>query len=457
MREIIILAVFASGLLSCILMDVSILYALAFGYILFFSYGLTRNHTFRQMLRMSGKGIRVVRNILLTFLLIGMITAVWRACGTIPFIIYHSARLIAPSVFLLAAFLLCCLISTLTGTALGTAATVGVICMTIANAMNIDRVLAGGAILSGIYFGDRCSPMSTSALLVAELTHTNIYRNIRNMVRTSLLPFTVSCLLYWILGRGAGNARASDAIRYLFSENFRLHWIVVVPAALVVVLAVFRINVKAVMALSILAGSAVHLFVQKADISSLLTVMASGFHAADGRLAVLMDGGGILSMLKVGAIVCISSCYAGIFDGTGILEGIKDRVLWLSERITPYGGILVTSIVTSMAACNQTLSIMLTHQICGKLRSDDERTAVDLENTVVVIAPLVPWSVACATPLAAIGAPVGCVAAAFYLYSLALWNLIDQPRGEKGGVRPFGLPGRRGPRRGRRRHSNRLG
>lgn len=447
MREIIILAVFASGLLSCILLDVSILYALAFGYILFFSYGLIRNRTFREMLRMSGKGIRVVRNILLTFLLIGMITAVWRACGTIPFIIYHSARLIAPSVFLPAAFLLCCLISTLTGTALGTAATVGVICMTIANAMDIDRILAGGAILSGIYFGDRCSPMSTSALLVAELTHTNIYRNIRNMVRTSLVPFAVSCLLYWILGRGAGNARASDAIRVLFSENFRLHGIVVVPAALVVVLAVVRINVKAIMAVSILAGSAVYLSVQGADLSSLLKVITLGYHSADARLSALMDGGGILSMLKVVAIVCISSCYAGIFNGTGILDGIRDRILKLSEKITPYGGILVTSIVTSMAACNQTLSIMLTHQICGKLRPDDERTAMDLENTVVVIAPLVPWSVACATPLAAIGAPVGCVAAAFYLYSLALWNLVAQPRRKRARPAPRASRGAGAPER----------
>lgn len=45
----------------------------------------------------------------------------------------------------------------------------GVICGTIGAAMNVDIRLVGGAMLSGVYFGDRCSPVSTSALLVADI------------------------------------------------------------------------------------------------------------------------------------------------------------------------------------------------------------------------------------------------------------------------------------------------
>lgn len=45
----------------------------------------------------------------------------------------------------------------------------------------------------GVYFGDRCSPVSTSALLVAELTETGIYTNIKNMIKSALahLPLPV--------------------------------------------------------------------------------------------------------------------------------------------------------------------------------------------------------------------------------------------------------------------------
>ena len=89
-------------------------------------------------------------------------------------------------------FLLNCLISVLTGTALGTAATIGVVCATMASALGIPSWMTGGAILSGVYFGDRCSPVSTSALLVAELTETGIYTNIKNMIKSALAPFTIT-------------------------------------------------------------------------------------------------------------------------------------------------------------------------------------------------------------------------------------------------------------------------
>lgn len=93
-------------------------------------------------------------------------------------------------------FLLCSILSVLIGTSLGTAATIGVICFSIGKAMGINPYYVGGAVLSGIYFGDRCSPMSTSALLIAELTKTNLYTNIKLMIKTSIIPFVMTCLFY---------------------------------------------------------------------------------------------------------------------------------------------------------------------------------------------------------------------------------------------------------------------
>ena len=77
-----------------------------------------------------------------------------------------------------------------------------------------------------------------------------------------------------------------------------------------------------------------------------------------------------------------------------------------------------------MIACNQTLSIMLTHQLCKEGNPDNKRFAIDLENTAVVLAPLVPWSIAGAVPLAAVGAPIASVAVASYLYILPFWSFL---------------------------------
>ena len=148
------------------------------------------------------------------------------------------------------------------------------------------------------------------------------------------------------------------------------------------------------------------------------------FIQATSEISAMMNGGGLKSMIKVAAIVSLSSCYAGIFEGTGLLKPIQGKIEALSRKITPFGATFVVAAVASMIACNQTLSIMLTHQLCKEGNPDNKRFAIDLENTAVVLAPLVPWSIAGAVPLAAVGAPIASVAVASYLYILPIWSFL---------------------------------
>ena len=161
---------------------------------------------------------------------------------------------------------------------------------------------------------------------------------------------------------------------------------------------------------------------QGAGISDLLKIAVWGYKPEDSQVAALLSGGGIQSMVKVFSIVCLSSCYSGMFNGTGLLEGFRGGLNRLSEKILPFGSILLTSIITVMISCNQALGIMLTHQLCVDTEQDPETLASHLENTVVVVAPLIPWSIAGAVPLASVGAPTACILTACYLYLLPIWN-----------------------------------
>ena len=187
MGSIIAILLFSLSLIVCLLLNFSVVYALIIGYIIFISYGLIKGYSLKVLIKKSFEGIMTVKNILLVFILIGMITALWRASGTIAFIVYIGSKLISPSILIFLTFLFCAVLSVLIGTSLGTAATMGVICASIGKAMGINPYYVGGAVLSGIYFGDRCSPMSTSALLITELTKTNLYTNIKLMIKTSVL------------------------------------------------------------------------------------------------------------------------------------------------------------------------------------------------------------------------------------------------------------------------------
>ena len=77
-----------------------------------------------------------------------------------------------------------------------------------------------------------------------------------------------------------------------------------------------------------------------------------------------------------------------------------------------------------MIACNQTLSIMLTDQLGSELEPDAHRMALDLENSAVLVAPMIPWSIAGAVPLATVGAPITSIFASFFLYLVPVCYLI---------------------------------
>ena len=109
--EVLTIGIFCALLIICIITGKSILYALLAGLIIFSLYGKKQGYSWRQISRMALQGAWKVKNILLTFILIGMLTALWRQAGTIPAIICYTVHLIKPSTFLLMTFLLNCLIS----------------------------------------------------------------------------------------------------------------------------------------------------------------------------------------------------------------------------------------------------------------------------------------------------------------------------------------------------------
>ena len=422
--EALVLGLFCAALLLGLVLDISMLYALGFGLILFWFYGRRKGFGWEALARMTWEGVSTVSKILLTFLLIGVMTALWRAAGTVPLLVSYASDLIRPAVFLLMSFLLNCFLSVMTGTSFGTAATMGVICAAMGTAFGVSPMLTGGAILSGVFFGDRCSPVSTSALLVATVTKTDIYDNIKAMIRSALVPFLLACGIYAVLGIFIHGSGVGLDLKQIFAKSFRLHWTSLLPAAVILLLALFRVNVRIAMTASIVTAIPICLFVEKIPVGELLLCMLRGFIPADPKAAALVSGGGVLSMLQVSAIVCISSSYSGLFQKTGLLDGCKRVVLRMAKRIGRYPATLATSIPASMVACNQTLAILLTDQLCRELYADPKTFALDLEDTAAITSPLIPWCIAGAVPLTMVGAPLNALLLACYLWLIPIWRTL---------------------------------
>ncbi|MBQ4616665.1 MAG: sodium:proton antiporter [Mailhella sp.] len=425
--QIVALGLFIGGLVFCIAGGHSLLWALGFGVLCFSAHARSVGIPFPEIVRLIARGVSRIANILVIFMLIGMLTGVWRLSGTIPFLIDWALSFIDPTFFILWCFLLCAGLSTLIGTAFGTVSTLGVICMLMGQTAGFNELYVGGAILSGVYVGDRCSPMSSSAALVCALTHTDIYGNFKRLLRDGFIPFMLVCAGYAVLSllepMHEVDASATAALR----ENFRFGIWAAVPALIVLFLGAFRVNVKIAMALSIAFASGVAVFMQGTDIPTLLRSMTLGYAAPHEGLAMLA-GGGIASMANVTGIVAISSSYSALFEKSGLLDSFEGAVVWLARRIGSFRATALVGLFSTGLACNQTLSIIITHQLCSHVQSNRREMAMYLENSVVILSAVLPWSIAFSMVSLTLQQSAAIIPFALYLWMVPLYWCVRSRR-----------------------------
>lgn len=434
---------FAGFLLSvavCLAADWSLVWALLLGLGLFFGLGLRRGFAPRALAAMAWKQGRSALIVVPVFLLIGMVTALWRASGTISFFLYHGLRGIAPGLFLLVAFLLSAALSFALGTSYGVTGTAGVVLITLARSGGVDLSIAAGAILSGAYFGDRCSPMSSCATLVAACTGTKLYDNVREMLKTAALPTALAAAVFAVLSvRNPLNA-VDEAVLSALAGNFSLHPLVLLPAAPMLVLPLLRVPVKWAMALSAAIALALTAGLQNLPFGEAVWAALTGYVPAQPELRSILSGGGLTSMLETCVIVLVTSLYAGILEGIDALTPAKVQVERLAGRVGLFPAAILVSALIVMIFCNQAVMVMLGAQLLGESYAarGASRTelAIDLENSGVVIAGLVPWSIAITVPLAMLGVGLEAIPWCVLLYLIPLCYLFTKRYFRAGQNRP---------------------
>lgn len=423
------LAIVFMMLMFCVYKGIYLLYPLIIGLLIFMYLAVRRGFKLNQLLDMILKSTRKSFMIISILILIGAITAVWRASGTIPFLVYFGIKLMNPSYFILCAFLMSSAVSLLLGSAFGTIGTIGSILMVMVKGGDINTSMVAGAIISGAYFGDRISPVSSSANLVAAVTNTELYTNVKNMFKTTVVPYVLTMVLYAVLSvrnpLHLGESHLSEEIM----SAFNLSWIVVIPALIILVLAAFRVEVKLSMVVSIICGIVIAVFVQQADISDILRFILFGYKM-EGQtlLGNIIEGGGIISMLSASMIIMVAFALSGIFEGTSLLEEVELWMKKMSDKVGLFTAMIITSLITGSFGCSQTLALMMAYQLMKRAYDsagvDKHELAIDIENTAIVISAIIPWNIAGAVPAAALSVDAAYILYSFYLYVLPLTNLL---------------------------------
>ncbi len=428
MGLIIVFVLFIAGMITAIALGLSMILPLLFGLILFTLLGL---YVLKKSGIGYGKGLLELSKwswgsikdslvVIEVMLIIGFITAAWRISGTITVFVYYGIKVIVPPAFLLIAFLLSCLLSYALGTSFGVAGTLGVIFMALARSGGVDPLITAGVVMSGIYFGDRGSPVSSSANMVAGITKTDIMVNVKLMFKSAALPFTITTIIYAIVSYMNPISHVDSAIVHEFESAFTLSPWSFLPAAVMLLLPLLKVGVILSITASILTSVAVAFFVEHVAFLEIVRILFFGYHTTGTGLGTILNGGGLCSMLEIAAILVISCAYSGIFNRTEMLKSLLDLI---EKSCTKVGRLAVTFLVSAATCCifcNQTIATLMCNDLLMKpyLNTGGSRQelAIDMENTVIIIVGLIPWCIACSVPLTFMGVGIGALPWAFYMY-----------------------------------------
>lgn len=399
-------------------------WALIAGAVLFTLDAKRRGRTWKQVGQMLAQGLKKAWIVVQVLLIIGLLTASWISCGAIPCLVHMGALVIRPHVFLLCTFLLCAIMSFLLGTSFGTANTMGVVMMTLARAGGVSIPMTAGAILCGIYVGDRCSPMSSSLLLLSTLTETELYDNVAMTMKSMLVPFVVASGGYLFCSFLSPLSTASTGLVEQLEAGFNLNPVVLLPTVVVFVLCLMRKPVKLAMAVSMVLACLLAVFFQGMPVLELAKTMVFGYHLPETEpLSAILHGGGLSSMVTSIIIVTSSCAIAGIVEGTDLTAHLGGHTG--AGHLKNYLKTLATGFVTAAIGCNQTIAIVLTHAV----RKDDYQTlgnqvfARDMSFAGTLAPVLIPWCIAAYTPTSQLDVHgLGWMLFAFWLWLMLLWQ-----------------------------------
>ena len=374
------------------------------------------------------EAIRVVVPTVCLLMAIGVMIGTWLQSGTIATIIVGGLRLIDPIWLLPLTLLFCAVLSLVTGTSYGSVGSAGVAMMAIGNAMGIHPGMVAGAVICGSMFGDKISPLSDTTNLAPAVAGAKLGDHVRSMLWTTLPPFLISLILFTILGirQTSGDYNAGDLNLYIEALNgeFQLGLVTLIPAVLIIVLLLLKVDAIVALGISAVAAGAVSVFWQGASLQSVIQIAYNGYTTGieNGILQTILNRGGMSSMLQYVAIICFAVGMGGMLEKLGVLENILEMIM---SHIRSDGTLILATLlvgyVVSLISCSQPMAHVLTGRLMAPLFRErkiaPEILSRCLEDAGTLAGPMIPWHGYCVY----MSGTLGVAWAAFFPYLFLLY------------------------------------
>jgi len=354
------------------------------------------------------ESVKTVLQAILLLIVIGATIGTWIAGGIVPSLVYYGLQLLNPGMFLVLSMLLCSVVSIAAGGSWATVGTVGIALIGIAHGLNIPAGLAGGAILSGAYFGDKMSPLSDTTNLAAAVSGAKLLDHIKNMLYTTVPACVISLLLYGIIGMRFASQPMDheqiDSILSALSGAYTLSPLLLLVPVIVIVIVALKVPAIPGLFTGTVLGMLCAIFVQRQDLGTVLNSVMYGVVSNTGHEMVdgLLTNGGFMNMMWVISLIICALAFGGVLETAGMMEVIARSLLKFANKT---GSLVLVTVITGIF-CNILLGDhCLAIAIPGRMYQEEYQKrglaprclSRVLEDAGTVTSPLIPWNTCGAT------------------------------------------------------------
>ncbi len=233
------------------------------------------------------------KNILLMvwiFMLAGAFAQTAKAMGAVDSTVNLMLSLLPPSFLLPGLFLAACFISLAVGTSCGTIVALTPVAVGIAHQTDASVAMIAAVVVGGSLFGDNLSFISDTTVVATQTQGCNMSDKFRANARIVFPAAAIALALYIFLGRNIS----------LTTTPGDYSLIKVLPYVAVIVVALMRVNVMAVLCLGILLAGVVGLSTGSYDFPGMMGSMGDGILGMGEMVILALLIGGMLELMRHG-------------------------------------------------------------------------------------------------------------------------------------------------------------
>lgn len=366
----------------------------------------------------EGIANKTVIMIVIILIFAGMVAQIMKSTGLVEGLTWLCTSIgVSGAIFPLIVFICGSLLSTATGTALGTVMSLAPVLYPVGVALGSSQPLLLGAIVSAAYFGDNIAPVSDTTIASAYTQDIPVSKVVASRLKYAFTGAAIAAVLFVVAGFLTYSAPTGEVSAAAYNPRGLV--MLLVPAILIILM-IRGCHMLVALSSAIVIGLVVGIASGLLPFSQILTIDMNTFSVG----GVLVDG--INGMMDTVIFAMLMMSIVHLLEVGGLFDSLIKKIgpMTNTERKAE-GAIAITNIILNvLTVCNSVVILMLgpvaKHLLTEKYNISRDRAANMLDAVSCVAMCFIPYGFA---PMlaysfaASSGAPVDCSLNSIVLFS----------------------------------------